>query len=117
MGSCEVIASGILFTDGNRLASGEYGEKADGSSFAASPLEVVLLSDMPVPLVVNVVGINELGEEQTIESNQISGSQYSTMTLLPSGKYVDVTNVEYVSGGNITNKFTIKTVVERDIHA
>lgn len=117
MGIVTVGPSGVIFTDKDNFGTGSAKEKADGGNFAAAALEATLMNDISTPLVIDVIGLNEVGESQTIRSNAITGSGYVTVPLLPSGRYVDVTNVEFVSGGSLGNTIIIKTIKERDIYA
>lgn len=118
LGTCAVDPSGIVFTDGDNLGDGTSTNKADGSNFAAARLKaVVTSSNITSPISLQIVGLDETGQNDTINSlNNVAGPSGTEIVLTPaSGRFVDVTNVSLVSGGTVGDTFNVVTIKERDI--
>ncbi|MGQ4893397.1 MAG: hypothetical protein ACP6IQ_02090 [Candidatus Njordarchaeia archaeon] len=114
--SCTVTPSGINFVDRDDFGDGSPENYADGNNFAGEKVKAVVTSPtISVPINIRIIGLNENGEDQTIESGAIIIGNQGDEINIPSasGRFVDITNVELVSGGSNGDSFDLKPIKER----
>ena len=110
-------ATTINFSDGVNFGDGSVTAKADGNNFAGTQLKAIVVGSNEISsLVVNITGLDEFGQVKTLENITISGIP-GTEVIIGSeeDRWVDVTNITRVSGGNVGDEFEIHNIKERII--
>lgn len=107
----------LAYTAGATLYSGTYSaiQKADGTHYGVSRLKAVISGTNTITsLVVNVSGRKADGTLQTVGVT-ISGAPGVEINIGTTEVFLDVTDIDWVSGGTNGDKFTILNTKDRTI--
>lgn len=106
----------VAFQDLDNFGSGDPKARADGSNFAASKVNAVLISDINPPVVFKIIGVDDSGEEVLFNTVPLTGVSGTVIVANPSGRIVDMTSVELVSGGTSGDTVKFSSIKERDVY-
>lgn len=109
--------TGDTFTDGIDYGDGSWTNRADGSNFAPTQFKAVVTAGTATSLVLKVYAL-EAGATSATEINTtaISGGAGTEVNIGTSGDiFVDVTNIEEVSGSSLGATIEIQNIQERTV--
>jgi hypothetical protein len=102
------------FTDGGALRTESYSARASGNQFAAATIRAFIESGEASDLVVDIIGINDAGEEVSARQT-VNGLALESMPVASGMRWIDLTDVERVSGSLSGGLVSFMSVVDRQI--
>jgi hypothetical protein len=115
---CSISPSGTMqFEDVDDFGTGSYSVKAGAGNYSGTQLAAVLGNEITQAIDIEIVGVGETGltRRQSTTGGLIVGPSGTRIPIPPpSGRFVDVTEVNLLSGGSSGDIFLLVNIIERD---